>query len=104
MSSDSHSDDHGHDSHDSHAHPVATDVIPETSLQDMLLKVLTICAAVLLYGMAFWWMSLPVAEASHEAGSEHSEHTSGSSVGSSSGSSSANSEQNHGSEHSEEHH
>jgi hypothetical protein len=32
MSSDSHSDDHGHDSHDSHAHPVATDVIPETSV------------------------------------------------------------------------
>lgn len=44
MSSDSHSDHYGHDSHDN-AHPVATDVIPETSLQDMLLKVLTICAA-----------------------------------------------------------
>lgn len=94
MSSDSHSDDHGHStshgddhSHDSHdnAHPVATDVIPETSLQDMLLKVLTICAAGLLYGMAFWWMGVPVAEVSHEAGSEHSE-------------------QSHGSEHSEEHH
>lgn len=95
MSSDSHSDDHGHDSHDN-AHPVATDVIPETSLQDMLLKVLTICAAGLLYGMAFWWMGVPVAEVCHEAGSEHSEH--------SSGSSSANSEQSHGSEHSEEHH
>lgn len=96
MSSDSHSDDHGHDSHDSHAHPVATDVIPETSLQDMLLKVLTICAAGLLYGMAFWWMGVPVADVGHEAGSEHSEHASGSS--------SANSEQSHGSERSEEHH
>lgn len=92
MSSDSHSDDHGHStshgddhSHDSHGHAVATDVIPETSLQDMLLKVLTICAAGLLYGMAFWWMGVPVAEVSHEAGSEHSE-------------------QSHGSEHSEEHH
>ena len=56
MSSDSHSDDHSHDSHDSHAHPVATDVIPESSVQDLGLKGLTIVAAALLYFMAFSWM------------------------------------------------
>ena len=79
MSSDSHSDDHSHDSHDSHAHPVATDVIPESSVQDLGLKGLTIVAAALLYFMAFSWMGVPLPEAGHEAGpaltSEHGEQS-----------------------------
>ncbi len=85
MSSDSHSDDHahdghGHDSHDSHGHAPAADVIPESSVQDWILKGLTICAAGLLYYMAFSWMGVPLPEAGHEAsehGQQHgtSEHT-----------------------------
>ncbi|CAN5284171.1 hypothetical protein BH11CYA1_BH11CYA1_38020 [soil metagenome] len=105
MSSDSHSDnlshssahgdDHGHDSHDSHA--VATDVIPETSAQDMILKALTICVAGLLYFMAFSWMGVPLPEAGHGTGSEHSsEH------GAEAGTSEHGPE--HSSEHSPEHH
>lgn len=71
MSSDSHSDDHSHDSHDSHGHAPAADVIPESSVQDLGLKGLTIAAAALLYFMAFSWMGVPLPEAGHEAGPEH---------------------------------
>ena len=91
MSSDSHSDDHGHDSHDSHA--VATDVIAETSWQDWVLKCVTIVTAGLLYFMAFSWMGVPLPEAGHGAESEHSSQH-GAEAGAAE----------HGSEHSSEHH
>jgi hypothetical protein len=69
MSSDSdHDKDHGngHDSHDGQA--AATDIIPENSPQDLLLKIVTVAALVLISGSFIWWYGLPQTA---EAGSEH---------------------------------
>ena len=65
-------DDHGH-GHDDHA--VATDIIPESSPQDLMLKGVTIIAAILVIGtFVFWEMQpLPVAVEEH-GGSETSAH------------------------------
>ncbi len=79
MSSDSHADDqgHGHDSHDAHA---SSEGIPESSLQDLILKGVTIVAAVALIGSGFWWKMQPLPEGGHEAGHEQS-HEPGQSAG-----------------------
>lgn len=70
-------DDHGH-GHDDHghghdAHAPAGDVIPESSMQDMLLKLVTMVAAVCLIGMGFWWGTSPLPEGhqGHESQESH---------------------------------
>ncbi len=77
MSSDQHhADDHGHAHDDSHgAH--ATEAIPESSPQDLILKAVTLAAAVVLIGSGWWWSMQPLPERSHEAGHEQS-HEAGS--------------------------
>jgi len=74
--SDGHGDSHGgHDAHDDHA--PAADVIPESSLQDMLLKGVTIAGAVLIIGTGFWWsFSVPLPE----GGEGHGGHAEGGAV------------------------
>ena len=51
---DDHSAGHGHDDH-----AIATDVIPETSVQDMILKGVTILGAGLIIGTFGWWWAQP---------------------------------------------
>lgn len=59
-------DDHGAHGHDDHA---AVDGIPESSPQDLILKVLTLVTAVVLYGTGIWWAFVPLSDA-HETGHE----------------------------------
>jgi len=71
-----HGDAHG-DSHGGHdAHTPATDVIPENSPQDMLLKLVTVVGAILIIGcFGGWWMTTPLPE-----GGEHGGHAEGAAV------------------------
>lgn len=72
-----HEHSHDHDSHDSHGPSHAGEIIPETSLQDMVLKLVTVAAAGLLIGTMGWWWTLPL-ESGHEATGSHSqEHAAG---------------------------
>ena len=66
-----HKHDHGHDDHDAHGHPThAGEIIPETSMQDMLLKLVTVVAAGLLIGtmgcggVSRWLSSITVLQSS----------------------------------------
>lgn len=73
------SSDHDHDngSHD-HGHdgpPPATDIIPESSPQDLLLKVLTVVAAFLISGNFAWWMTQPLPSGGEHGGAEHGTET-----------------------------
>jgi hypothetical protein len=62
-----------HSGHDEQA--PATDIIPENSPQDLLLKCVTIVAAVLISGTFLWWYSLPLAPAGEgHGGAETVEH------------------------------
>ncbi len=81
MSADSHPDDHGH-AHDSHEAHASNEGIPESSLQDLILKGVTIAAAVVLIGSGFWWKMQPLPEAGHEAGANHEQsHEAGQNAG-----------------------
>lgn len=67
-----HKHDHGHDDHDAHGHPThAGEIIPETSMQDMLLKLVTVVAAGLLIGTMGWWWSQPLAVEHHGSAEQH---------------------------------
>jgi hypothetical protein len=76
MSTDNdHDKDHGngHDSHD--GPPAATDIIPENSPQDLVLKGVTIAAAILISGSFIWWNGLPLSvEAGEHGGAEQGQH------------------------------
>jgi hypothetical protein len=61
-------DEHGHDAH---GHEAAADFIPETSLQDNVLKLVTILTGAGLIMMMFIWWSTPIEES---AGAQHSPH------------------------------
>jgi hypothetical protein len=70
-SSAAHADAHG--GHDGQA--PATDIIPESSPQDMLLKLITVAAAVLISGTFLWWYMLPLSgEMESHAGGEAVQH------------------------------
>jgi hypothetical protein len=69
--------EHSHDSHDSHGPSHAGEIIPETSLQDMVLKLVTVAAAGLLIGTMGWWATLPLESGHEAAGSHGQEHGEG---------------------------
>jgi hypothetical protein len=69
---DSHAvDAHGHGHDDSHA--AAGDIIPETSIQDTLLKTLALLAGVALVGLIVYWIGLKPAELTEGEPVEHHE-------------------------------
>jgi hypothetical protein len=69
---DDHASDHA-DSHDGQA--PATDIIPESSPQDLLLKCVTAIAAVLISGTFIWWWTLPFsADMEGHGGAESIQH------------------------------
>jgi hypothetical protein len=61
-------------SHDEH--PASTDIIPESSLQDMALKVVTVAAFVLVnFAFMGWWFTLDLSQAgAGHGGAETTEH------------------------------
>ncbi len=68
------SDTHGHsDDHGSGHGEVATNIIPETSIQDVILKGIALSTMVIFGFIGFSWTQFPYAEAGHSGhgGSQH---------------------------------
>jgi len=59
-----------HTGHDDH--PAATDIIPENSPQDLVLKLVTIISAVLISGTFAWWWMQPLSESAEGHGAVES--------------------------------
>jgi hypothetical protein len=69
--------DHAHSEPDAHGtsdHPVATDIIPDTSPQDLVLKVVTVVAFFLISGSFVWWYCQPLSVSEGHGGGQIEQH------------------------------
>lgn len=64
----SHGDSHGHD--DGHGH-TAADIIPEKSIQDAFLALVSVVSGIFLVILGFVWAQMPLPEVSSEPAAHH---------------------------------